>query len=434
MSNIINLFKNEESRNKLIVLFICLGIFKFGMHVHVPFINRSALEQFGQGEGMFSMMNSFTGGALSTFSIFAVGIMPYITASIIVQLLQMDVVPKFTEWKSQGEYGQRKLKQTTYALTIVFALVQSIAITLSFNQMYAGLVENPNLLKYLTITSVLTLGTIILVVMGEIIEKKGIGKGISIIILAGILMTLPDAFAQYYTSEFTGNETFLSIIKTLILVLFVYCMLLSIIVVNGGERKIPIQSSNMGKYGAVSRGMNHLPIKINSAGVIPVIFASALFMMPVTILQLFDENKVAMFFQNYLSFNSISGISVYGLLIIMFTYFYSFVQIDPEKLADNLHKDGKFIPGIRPGQRTKIYLTKVLVRLTFVGALFLAMISITPMILGQVIVLPQQLVMIGTSLIIIVSVVVDLNTELQIEMNKSKYTFFKENKKRTLWG
>src|SRR5699024_2554801 len=183
------------------------------MHIHVPFINRDALSAFGQGEGMFGMLNTFTGGALSTFSIFAVGIMPYITASIIVQLLQMDLVPKVSEWKAQGEYGERKIKQLTYGLSVIFALLQSIALTLSFNQIYSGMVMGGKF-SYVLITLVLTLVTIILIILGEVIEHKGIGKGISIIILAGILMTLPDTFGYFLNAEFTGNEAVFAILKT----------------------------------------------------------------------------------------------------------------------------------------------------------------------------------------------------------------------------
>ena len=418
----------------MFVLLIALGIFKLGMHVYVPFINRGVLEGFTEQGGMFSVMNTFTGGALSTFSIFAVGIMPYITASIIVQLLQMDVVPKFVEWKEQGEYGQRKLKQTTYVLTFLFALIQSVGMTFSFNQMYAGLIANTSWWALVTIIGTLTLGTVILVVMGEIIEKKGIGKGISIIILAGILMTIPEIATKFFLTEFTGDDTFLVIIKAVLIVAFIYALLVSIIIVNGGERKIPIQSSNVGKYGTASRGTNFLPIKINSAGVIPVIFASALFMLPITFAQMFGANKLTVFFEKYVSFTSVTGILLYALIIMMFTFFYAFVQIDPQKLADNLHMNGSFVPGIRPGKNTVEYFARVLVRLTCVGAVFLALVAVLPMLLGLGVTIPQELTMIGTSLIIVVSVVVDLNNQLQTEMLKSVYTQMRTNKGSTIWN
>jgi len=433
LGKVSQLYKNHDSRKKLFILLICLGIYKLGMHIHVPFINRDALSAFGQGEGMFGMLNTFTGGALSTFSIFAVGIMPYITASIIVQLLQMDLVPKVSEWKAQGEYGERKIKQLTYGLSVIFALLQSIALTLSFNQIYSGMVMGGKF-SYVLITLVLTLGTIILIILGEVIEHKGIGKGISIIILAGILMTLPDTFGYFLNAEFTGNEAVFAILKTALIILFVYALLLSIIVVNGGERKVPIQDSNVGKYGVASRKINYLPIKLNSAGVIPVIFASAMFMMPSTLLQFFGETKISGFINTYISFNSIIGIVFYGGIIVMFTFFYSFVQVDPIKLADNLNKQNQFIPGVRPGGNTAEYFSRLLVRLTFVGAFFLAIVAVLPMIVGLATTIPQELTMIGTSLIIIVSVVIDMKEELDVELTKSTYERFKSNKKKTLWG
>lgn len=434
--NLSSVYKNKDLRKKIFVLLACLGLFKLGMHVYVPGINRSALDGFAQ-DGLFSMMNTFTGGALANFSIFAVGIMPYITASIIIQLMQMDVIPILTEWRNQGAMGRKKLKKVTYVLTVIFALVQAALITVNLNVMYIGLIKNPSVVTFVTITVVLTLGTVILVVMGEIIERKGIGKGISMIILAGILMTLPDNLAMYYETEFVGggNDLFLSIIKTILLLLFVYTLLLSVIVVNGGERRIPIQSSNSGKFGNMSKNKSFLPMKINASGVIPVIFASALFMMPVTISQLIGDGVVTEWMQNYLGFNSFVGIAIYAAFIMMFTYFYAFIQVDPEKIADNLHKNNSFVPGIRPGKHTQEYFTRTLTRLTFVGSIFLATIAILPMVLGKVVVLPQQLMMSGTSLIIVVTIIVDLKSQLQVEMAKSNYSSFTPNKPvKHIWG
>lgn len=432
----LKLFKNKDTKRKLIVLLICLGIFKLGMHIRVPFINGEVLAQFDQGSGILSMLNTFTGGALSSFSIFAVGIMPYITASIIVQLLQMDVLPKFTEWREQGEYGQKRLKQTTYGLTLCFAVIQSIALSVSFNHMYVGIVTKPSVITYFIITSVLTLGTVLLVVMGEIIEHKGIGKGISIIILAGILMTLPKMFIQLFTMEFgaTTEGLFISVVKVLLIVLFMYFLLLSIIIVNGGSRKVPIQSSNNGKFGTASKETNFLPVKLNAAGVIPVIFASAMFMLPTTFVSFFGDSNIATYISSLFSYSNVVGIVFYALIIIMFTYFYAFVQINPHRLADDLHMSGSFIPGIRPGANTRAYFIRLIIRLTFVGSIFLALIAILPMLLGQLIALPQQLMMFGTSLIIVVSVIVEMQTQLNVEMTKSQYTSFKKSKNGILWA
>lgn len=435
--NLSSLIKNVDLRNKLIVLFSCLGIYKLGMHVYVPGINREVLSSMTQDSGMFSLMNTFTGGALSSFSIFAIGIMPYITASIIIQLLQMDVVPKLTEWSKEGESGKRKLKRLTYVLALVFAVIQAVFLSLGFNRMYPGLVVNPSVLSFVLIAGVLTLGTVILIVMGEVIDRKGIGKGISMIILGSILMTLPDNLAMYFDMEFSGvtGTIFLSVVKTLLLLAFVYLMLFSVIIINGGQRKIPVQSPATGQFGKMSANKSFLPIKINAAGVIPVIFASALFMMPVTLVGFFGEGKINSFIQSFLSYKSVTGILLYAVLIMLFTLFYSFIQINPETLANNLQSNNNFVPGIRPGKETEAYIKGLVGRLAFVGSIFLASIAVLPMILGRLVALPEQLIMSGASLIIIISVIVELKSQLGAMMIQSNYRTFKSNKTSdTLWA
>lgn len=421
-----NFFNNRDLRNKIIVLMVCMGIYKLGIHVYVPGINRHALEAMSNQGGVMAMMNTFTGGALQNFSIFAVGIMPYITASIIMQLLQLDVVKILTEWSQEGAVGQKKIKRVTYVLTGIFAVLQSVALSVGFGKMYVGLIENPTVGGYALIALILTLGTAVLVVLGEVIEKRGIGKGISMIILGGILMSLPTTITQLISLKYTGGEgSFISIVVIGLLLLFLVGIVFAVIVVEGATRRIPIQNGGSGGVTAKSsQRMSYLPFKLNSAGVIPVIFASALFMLPATLGQFIQSAKFSSFIDNYLSYNSVLGIVLYALLIVLFTYFYSFIQMDPEKLSDNLKKSGSYVPTIRPGEETTKYLTGVLVRLTMVGSLFLAGLAALPLVLGTVTSLPEGFIFGGTSVIIIVSVCIDFATQVQIQTQEKRYKRF----------
>lgn len=419
MNLIAKIYNNKDLRKRILFLMMCLLIYKVGTHITVPFVNSDLLKEIATGQGALSLVNSLNGGSLANFSIFAVGIMPYITASIIIQLLQMDIVPKLTEWKNQGEMGRKKIKKLIYVVTLVIAIIQSIVMSFGFNKLYPGLVQNESVGIYLLIALILTLGTVFLIIMGELIDKKGIGKGISMIILSGVLMTLPNNLAMYYDTEFTnvGDALFISIIKTILLAIFVAALLVAIIVINGGERRIPIQQTSVNQS---NLRKSFLPIKINASGVIPVIFASALVTLPVTIANTFN-NKFSTFINEYISYTSITGMILYALIIIGFTYFYTFTQMDPRNLAKSLKENGSHIPSIRPGIETEEYFTKVLTRLTLVGSLFLASVVMAPMILSHIVTLPQQLVFGGTSIIIIVTVVVDLKSQFASALGKDDY-------------
>lgn len=426
-----SLYKNSELRKRLFVLLGMLGIFKLGMYVYVPGINRSVLEGMTADSGIMNMMNTFTGGALSSFSIFAVGIMPYITASIIVQLLQMDVSKTLMEWREQGEHGQKKLKKLTYGLAVTFALLQAFGLSYLFNKIYDGLMLNPSVLSYIVTVLFLTLGTIILIILGEIIDRKGIGKGISMIIVSGILFTLPENLFMYYELHFANgvDNMLIEVVKALLLVLFLYAVLIVVIVINGGERRIPIQySTGNGNTGRISN-RSFMPLKLNATGVIPIIFASTLLMMPSTIVQLTGSTGgVSRFIQTSFNTTSYLGIAFYALMILAFTYFYTFAQMNPSTLADNLRKSNSFIPGIRSGKETEEYFRQILMKLAFVGSLFLAVISALPMLMGKEGILPEQLALSGASIIIIVSVVVDILSQLETEVGKSNYERFISNK------
>ena len=422
-----NFMRVRDIRNKIIFTLLMLIVFRIGTFVPVPFVDADVLKQTDQ-MGLIGFLNTFGGGALANFSILAMGIMPYITASIIVQLLQMDVVPKFTEWAKQGEVGRRKLAQFTRYFTIVLAFIQAIAMSYGFNRMYSGsLIKDDGILTYLVIAVVLTAGTAFLMWLGEQITAKGVGNGISIIIFAGIAAAIPNAVNQVYAQQIegAGDALFINIVIVLLLLLAIVAVTVGVIYVQQALRKIPIQYAKRVSGAAQTGGQQtHLPLKVNAAGVIPVIFASAFLMAPQSIVLFFGQNSTTEAITRALDYTQPIGMTIYIALIIAFTYFYAFIQVNPENVADNLKKQGAYIPGIRPGINTQNYLTSVLYRLTFVGAIFLAIISIMPMLFVKYADLPQSAQIGGTSLLIVVGVALETMKQLESQLVKRHYKGF----------
>jgi preprotein translocase subunit SecY len=421
-----NIMRVSDIRNKVIFTLLMLVIFRIGTFIPVPSVNRDVL-QFQDQMNVFGLLNTFGGGALMNFSIFAMGIMPYITASIIVQLLQMDVVPKFTEWSKQGEAGRRKLAQFTRYGTIVLGFIQAIGMSIGFNNIFPGLIENPSFLTYMFIALVLTAGTAFLMWLGEQITSKGVGNGISILIFAGIVAAIPGAVNQVYAQQFGGDETiFIGIVKVLLIILVILAVTVGVIFVQQGLRKIPIQYAKRVAVGRKPSGgqSTHLPIKVNAAGVIPVIFAISLIITPRTIASFFGDNAVTNWVETTFDYTTWIGMIIYAILIIGFTYFYTFIQVNPEKMADNLKKQGGYIPGIRPGKNTETYITRIMYRLTFVGAIFLAVVSILPVIFIKFTDLPETLQIGGTSLLIVIGVALDTMKQIEGQLIKRHYKGF----------
>lgn len=422
-----NFMRVRDIRNKIIFTLLMLIVFRIGTFVPVPYVDADVLKQTDQ-MGLIGFLNTFGGGALANFSILAMGIMPYITASIIVQLLQMDVVPKFTEWAKQGEVGRRKLAQFTRYFTIVLAFIQAIAMSYGFNRMYGGsLIKDDGILTYLVIAVVLTAGTAFLMWLGEQITAKGVGNGISIIIFAGIAAAIPTAVNQVYAQQLegAGDALFINIVIVILLLLAIVAVTVGVIYVQEALRKIPIQYAKRVSGTAQTGGQQtHLPLKVNAAGVIPVIFASAFLMAPQSLVLFFGQNNVTDAITRALDYTQPIGMTFYIALIIAFTYFYAFIQVNPENVADNLKKQGAYIPGIRPGINTQNYLTSVLYRLTFVGAIFLAIISIMPMLFVKYAGLPQSAQIGGTSLLIIVGVALETMKQLESQLVKRHYKGF----------
>jgi preprotein translocase subunit SecY len=423
-----NFMRVGEIRNKIFFTLLMLIVFRLGTFIPVPNVNADILKA-QDDMSVFGVLNTFGGGALQNFSIFAMGIMPYITASIIIQLLQMDVVPKFTEWSKQGEVGRRKLAQFTRYFTIVLGFIQAFGMSYGFNNMAGGLlIQNSGIGTYMLIATVLTAGTAFLMWLGEQITAKGVGNGISIIIFAGIVAGIPTMANQIYAQQFedAGDALFLRIVTVLLILLAVIAIIVGVIFIQQATRKIPIQYAKRMSAGnnAVGGQNTHLPLKVNAAGVIPVIFAISFVVTPPTIAQFFGTNDVTLWIQKTFDYTQPIGMIVYVALIVAFTYFYAFIQVNPEQVAENLKKQGGYVPGIRPGKNTQEYLTKVLYRLTLVGAVFLSLISVLPVFFIKFAGLPQSVQIGGTSLLIVVGVALETMKQLEAQLVKRHYKGF----------
>ena len=404
----VRFFTTKEVRNKIFFTLAMLVIFKIGTYIPAPGVNPEAFNHPQGSQGATELLNTFGGGALKRFSIFAMGIMPYITASIVMQLLQMDIVPKFTEWAKQGEMGRRKINNVTRYFAIILAFIQSIGMAFQFNNYLKGqLIIEKSVMSYLLIAVVLTAGTAFLIWLGDQITQFGVGNGISLIIFAGILSTLPSSLEQFAQSVFVGqDDTSLAWLKILGLIVALILLTVGAIFVLEAKRKIPIQYAKKQSAQRLGSQATYLPLKVNSAGVIPVIFAMAFFLLPRTLTLFFPKAEWAQNIADTANPSSNIGMIIYVVLIIAFAYFYAFV------------------PGIRPGEQTKKYITKVLYRLTFVGSIFLAAIAILPIIATKFMGLPQSIQIGGTSLLIVIGVAIETMKTLEAQVTQKEYKGF----------
>ncbi|MDS0930235.1 preprotein translocase subunit SecY [Staphylococcus capitis] len=423
---LVRFFTTKEVRNKIFFTLAMLVIFKIGTYIPAPGVNPEAFNHPQGSQGATELLNTFGGGALKRFSIFAMGIMPYITASIVIQLLQMDIVPKFSEWAKQGEMGRRKINNVTRYFAIILAFIQSIGMAFQFNNYLGGkLIMDKSIMSYLLIAVVLTAGTAFLIWLGDQITQFGVGNGISLIIFAGILSTLPSSIEQFGQSLFVGqDDTSLAWLKIAGLIVALILLTVGAIFVLEAKRKIPIQYAKKQSTQRLGTQATYLPLKVNSAGVIPVIFAMAFFLLPRTLTLFFPKAEWAQNIADTANPSSNIGMIVYIVLIIAFAYFYAFVQVNPEKMADNLKKQGSYVPGIRPGEQTKKYITKVLYRLTFVGSIFLAVIAILPIVATKFMGLPQSIQIGGTSLLIVIGVAIETMKTLEAQVTQKEYKGF----------
>ena len=396
---------NKDLRHRIYFTLACLTVFILGISIRVP-----GTDNLIKNLGFLELINTIGGGALKNFSIFALGVMPYITASIIVQLLEMDISPYFTELRKQGHTGRQKINQITRYMGIAFAFIEGYAFAFAF----LGKTGNP--MQYMYIATVLTAGTALLLWMGDQMTQKGIGNGLSLIIMAGIIATLPqmfiDAFNGLIVFDGATNVIVLGIIKFILFVIVYFGIIIGMIFVQESERRIPIQYANK-STSAYGNAQSFMPIKINSAGVIPVIFASSLLSIPSILGQVIKSDKFTLVVQKYLTYTTPVGFIIYVVLIFFFAYFYTFIQLKPEEFAKNLQENGGYIPGIRPGDETKEYVSKILSRLTILGASFLTIIAGLPIIFSKLTSLPTSVSIGGTGLLIVVGVALETYKQLE---------------------
>jgi preprotein translocase subunit SecY len=379
-------------------------IFRLGTHIPVPGVNAAVIEQLFTSGNLFGLLDLFSGGALSKFSIFAMSITPYINASIIMQLLTV-VVPKFEQWAKEGDEGRKKITQITRYGTVVLGFIQAIGMAFGLK----AAIINPSAGSILLVALTLTAGTTFLMWLGEQITEKGIGNGISLIIFAGIVSSLPGGLYTMY--EYVSAGT-INIFNVFLFLIIAVAMIVFVIAIQQGQRRIPVQYAKrvVGRkmYGGHS---THIPLKVNQAGVIPIIFASSVLMFPVTIAQFIDVPWVKTV-AGWFAWGTPLQTILYALLIVFFTYFYTAVTMNISDMAENMKKHGGFIPGIRPGKPTADYLDRVMTRITLAGSIFLAIIAILPNFVGAVTNL-QGVYFGGTALLIVVGVALD--TMKQIE-------------------
>lgn len=422
----VNLFKQKDIRNKILFTLGILFVFRLGAGIPVPMVDTVNLLAGLDDNSVFGIMNLLGGGALQQFSIFAMGVGPYITSSIIIQLLAMDVVPALTEMTKSGAQGKKQMDKVVRYTTVFMAMFQAYTLTYAFHVNY-GILENPSISTYLYISVVLTAGTMFLLWLGDRISQFGIGNGISIIIFAGIVSRIPFDFQNMFNilvDTSSNASLFAGIINYLIFIGLYLMIILLVIFMQQAVRKIPIQytSSNLKKG---KNDVTYLPLKINSANVIPVIFASAVMTAPATAFSFFSETRwLYDFFNQWFNFQTVHGLSIYAVLILVFTFFYTNLQVDAQKIADDLGKSGTYIPGIRPGVETKEYIYKVLNRITVLGAIFLVFIATLPYALPLISNLPNSVAVGGTGIIIVVGVALETMKDLEGQLTQKVYRGF----------
>ena len=417
LDSLSNIFKITELRNKILYTLMMFAVFRAGIHIPVPGVDASVIESLFTSGNLFGLLDLFAGGALSKFSIFAMSITPYINASIIMQLLQ-SVVPQFEAWSKDGEDGRKKIAKVTRYGTVVLGFVQAAGMAFALRANNA--LVNNDFLSVFVVAIILTAGTCLLMWIGEQITAYGIGNGISLIIFAGIVARLPDGLETIY--QYIQNGT-INMFQAFLFAVIALAMIAVVVAVTQGQRRIPIQYAKrvVGRkmYGGHS---TFLPLKVNQAGVIPIIFASSVLMFPVTIAQ-FIDNEYVHKAADLFTWGTPLQTALYALLIFIFTYFYTAISINITDMADNMKKYGGFIPGIRAGKPTADYVDNVMTKITLAGAVFLAIVAIIPNFLGTITGV-QGVYFGGTALLIVVGVALDTMQQIESLMVTRHYKGF----------
>ncbi|MFL6008515.1 MAG: preprotein translocase subunit SecY [Rubrobacteraceae bacterium] len=422
LGSLANAWKVPELRTRLMFTAALIALYRLGAFVPLPGISREAIAsgiQTGQNAitGLFGV---FTGGAFNNLSVFSLGIMPYITAAIVMQLMTV-AIPRLQELAKEGEQGQQKITQYTRYFTLALALLQSIAMVLFFRSAQGGnVLAGGTPIDFFLVVVTLTTGVMLTMWLGELISQRGLGNGISLIITVSILSQAPNAIRTLLEDGSVLNMVILGLLAVLVVAAIVF--------VNEGQRRVPITYAKQQVGRRMSRGgTTYLPLKVNMAGVIPIIFASSLLIFPVVLGQLFaggDPDSILGRLAAFFAPGNAPYLILYALLIVMFTYFYTAVQFNPIEHADNLKKTGGYVPGIRPGQPTAVYLNNVLTRITLFGAVFLAVVAVFPYLITGVLNLPQSIFLGGTSMLIVVGVSLDTVRQLESQLMMRNYEGF----------
>ena len=421
LSTFVDFLKNKEIRKRILFTLVILFIFRLGSAIPAPGINDTVITL--SANSLLTMMSLLGGGSIEQMSIFSLGVGPYITSSIIVQLLSMDIIPALAEMAKSGKKGRQQMDRITRYVAVVLSLIQGYFIVQLLSSQW-GIVENPGFVSYLYIAIIFTAGTMFLLWLADEITTKGIGNGVSIIIFAGIVANMPSNFQLVYQTFVGENATSkLGIPGFIIYCLMFIAIIVLVVVMQMAERRIPIQQSTSHRLNKTKGDLNHLPLKINSASVIPVIFASALIQAP-QIITSWVNTDAYNFLSKLFDFTNPLFLAFYALLIILFTFFYTNLTVDPNKMADDLNKNGQFIPGVRPGSETKEYVSKVLNRITCLGAILLTFIALLPYIISNLTGLSQRAALGGTGIIIVVGVAMDTIKELKGKLTNKQYKSF----------
>ena len=388
MNKLKRIFSNPDIIKRLAFTFLILLVFKLGTYIPVPLIDTNSIKQVLKGNDFLTILNTFSGGGLSSFSVLALGISPYITSSIIVQMLGM-IIPSMKEWQEMGEQGKAKSNRITRYITIAVAMIQALALLFSLGSRPENILANSALafgatwFLYIYMAIVITAGSAFTMWLADIITKHGIGNGSSMIICAGIVSSIPNMFSTLYSSYLGSAFSGANLAKYITVVVLYVAMIVAVVYFEAAKRKIPVQYANR-----QSNENSDIPVKLNSAGVIPVIFASTLMSIPLTIVGMLGytttSSNVAYWLDQVFSSSKPIGMALYIIMIFFFSYFYSFLTIDPEKIGDNLSKQNAFIPGYKPGEDTKRQIAKVLFRVTTIGAIGLAILALVPIIVSMI--------------------------------------------------
>lgn len=428
-----NAFKIKEIRMKLLFTFLMLIVIRFGSQLPVPGVRTEEFSAWFQARtgGAFGFFDAFTGGSFERMSIFALNITPYITSSIIMQLLTI-AIPKLEEMQKEGEDGRKKIASITRYVTVALALIESTAMAIGFGNQ--GLLREYNALNVITVVAALTAGSAFLMWIGERITDKGVGNGISVVLVINIISRIPDDFSSLYEQFVAGKSIPLAVVSALVIIAIILAMIIIVVVLNGGVRKIPVQYAKKIQGNKMVGGQStFLPLKVNTAGVIPIIFASSLMQFPIVISTLVGYQGTGVWRQILNGLNQENwckpdqliysiGLLVYIVLTIFFAYFYTSLTFNPLEIANNMKKQGGFIPGIRPGKPTSDYLAKVLNSIIFIGAVGLIIIAVIPFFFNGV--FGASVSFGGTSLIIIVSVVLETMKQIESQMLVRNYKGF----------